>query len=474
MLGLLTVSLAFQTAFGAVLGGRVAIGKRNTVSGTAVVHLDTNTGTPQKLAANFIYGIPDTPDQIPDHFYTDIGFNFGRAGGAQTPSTGWLGGYAQYTPRFQSALSNYNTCRKYGARFNLLLHDLWGADSTEPSTAPFPGDNGDWTNYDNFLTQLLSDMQANGMTSGIVFDIWNEPDGSNFWARPQSQWIQMWGRCYYRLKQDYPGAVISGPSMAGSPDSGDTWWTNWASFIAQNGSVPDQYSWHMESGGGDMQSSVATYQSILANVGLPTNAQVNINEYGVFDEQVPSGGAWWISQLERVNAIGLRGNWLGGSSLHDFMAGLVGKPDAGTVNYNATGGGYWPAAEFQVYKYYAQNMTGYRVATDATSNLNGEVYAVVGSDRVRLLAGARIATGDWAIQLSNLSALGLPTSGTLNIHTYRFEGNATNHFQEYDQPTDLGVVGHQYSGDTVTFPIWSTEPTTSLAFEFSLIPEGWI
>jgi hypothetical protein len=222
----------------------------------------------------------------------------------------------------------------------------------------------------------------------------------------------------------------------------------------------------MEGGSGDMQSSVATYKTILTNAKLATDHVVNINEYAISNEQVPSGGAWWISQLERVNAIGLRGNWLSTGALHDFMAGLLGKPNAGTSSYSSTAGGYWPAAEFNVYKYYYNNMTGYRAATDPTSDLHGEVYAVVDSDRVRLLVGDRVATGTWYINLSSLSSIGLPASGTLNIHTYRFDGSS-NHFQEFDYPTDLGVVGHSYSGDQVSFPIYSTETYSALAFEFS-------
>lgn len=229
----------------------------------------------------------------------------------------------------------------------------------------------------------------------------------------------------------------------------------------------------MEGGGGDMQSSMATYKSILATYGLATDKVVNINEFAVYSEQVPSGGAWWISQLERVNAIGLRGNWLSKGELHDFMAGLLGKPNAGTSSYSATADGYWPAAEFQVWKYYATNMTGYRVQTDPTADKNGEVYAVVDTDRVRLLVGARVATGTWNINLTDLTALGLPASGTLNIHTYRFDGSS-NHFQKYDSSIDLGVYGHPYSNNQVTFPIMSTESYTALAFEFSRTVGGTI
>lgn len=46
---------------------------RWTPDAVAVVDLAVNRGEPQHYASGVIYGIPDTPDQIPDHFYTDIG-----------------------------------------------------------------------------------------------------------------------------------------------------------------------------------------------------------------------------------------------------------------------------------------------------------------------------------------------------------------------------------------------------------------
>ena len=58
------------------------------VSGTSIVNLSNNTGYAENLASGFIYGIPDTPNQIPDHFYTEMGFNYARAGGAQVPAPG--------------------------------------------------------------------------------------------------------------------------------------------------------------------------------------------------------------------------------------------------------------------------------------------------------------------------------------------------------------------------------------------------
>jgi hypothetical protein len=90
-----TLYLAFLCAT-SVLGVPNALVKRQ--SGTSVVNLSNNTGIPQHLASGVLYGIPDTPNQIPDHFYTDMGFNYARAGGAQIPAPGrgWIWGFTEY------------------------------------------------------------------------------------------------------------------------------------------------------------------------------------------------------------------------------------------------------------------------------------------------------------------------------------------------------------------------------------------
>ena len=368
--------------------------------------------------------------------------------------------------RFASAISNYHTAREYGAPFIFLIHDLYGADGTQNSSTPYPGDNGDWTYWDDYLSHFISDIKSNDATSGLVIDIWNEPDlGTVFWGRTQDQYLQMWGRTYYRLREAFgTGVQLSGPATAGEPLTSNTWWTAWASFVAQNKSVPDQYAWHMEGGGGDLLSAHGGLVSILAQYGLPQKP-ININEYSTYAEQVPSGSAWWIAQLERINANGLRGNWLSGWQLHDFLASLLGKtgmPDT----YSKTGTGYYPNGDYQVYKYYAQSMTGHRVGTTPSSDLALDVYGTVGTDSVRLLVGVRIQTGTWYLTVNSLSSVGLPTSGTLNIHTWGFPFD--DYYGEVDGPNDLGTVGHTYSGNSVTFPIYQTDKNTAYAFEFAV------
>lgn len=311
-------------------------------------------------------------------------------------------------------------------------------------------------------------MKANNMVSGVIWDSWNEPDlGTVFWGRSQQQYLQMWGRTYAKVRAAFGTNVpISGPSTSSEPSTNNDWWKNFASFVKTNGTVPDQWAWHMETGGGSMTGSFGGLQTILKQYGLPQKP-VNINEYAVFNEQVPSGAAWWIAQLERVNAIGLRGNWLSANQLHDFLASLLSKPGAPNT-YSATGTGYYTNGEYQVYKYYAKSMTGYRVGTTVSSDYILDAYATVDKTNkvARVLVGSRLQSGTWYVRLDNLSSLGLPTSGSLNIHTLGFPDKG--HYGQVDAPNDLGYYAHDYSGNSVTFPIYQTDKTTAYAFDFAL------
>jgi hypothetical protein len=89
------------TTFASLLLAGTALGspaqqKRDTV--TAQVNFANNTGKPQHLASGILYGLPDTANQIPTKFYTDMGFNYNRAGGAQVPAPGrgWIWGLNEY------------------------------------------------------------------------------------------------------------------------------------------------------------------------------------------------------------------------------------------------------------------------------------------------------------------------------------------------------------------------------------------
>jgi hypothetical protein len=293
----------------------------------------------------------------------------------------------------------------------------------------------------------------------------------------------MWGRTFARIRDAWPGVYISGPSSSSVPSVSSTWWNNFLGYVAKNDAIPDQWSWHMETHTHDLDSDHGALHTLLSTYGLPER-QISINEYAVRDQQVPAGAAWFISQCERHRAYGLRGNWLSGWELHDYMASLLGKPNAGTDDYSPTEAGYYPNGEYQVYKYYALSMTGTRVGTMRSGDTFLDAFATVGSDKLRVLVGVRPSGGEgtWTLTLNDLSALGFSSSGTVNIQTYGFpfpgaydEVTAYVHLHSFvgdstdpARPTNLGIASHSYSGDLVSFKIYNTDISRAYAFEIDL------
>ncbi|KAF2014204.1 glycoside hydrolase family 39 protein [Aaosphaeria arxii CBS 175.79] len=439
-----------------------------SVSGSAVVFLDQQTGETQQLASGWIYGIPDSPDQIPDKFYTEVGFRYGRGGGSQLPDTrGWYRSKADYDARFQSTLSNYRTTRKYGGNFICLPSALWGADGGQPPDAPYPGDDGDWSSWDELLATWIKDAKANDMLEGLVFDIWNEPDLKFFWNRSREQWLQLWSRSYHVLRREVPGVRISGPCFSTAPEADNEWWQEYLAFVKTDNSIPDEWSWHMEQGYGNLTDGMASFRKLLDQHSIPESGVVNINEYAIWAEQVPSGAVWFISQLERENAIGLRGNWAMAGALHDFLAGLVSKPGAGTKDYSITAGGYFPTAEYHVYKYYGSEMKGQRLKTAANATTDGEVFAVKGSNKLRILAGTRNAKGDWAIDLKGGETLGYTDGTEVEVRVLEFIGT-DDHLAEGDGPKNLQSRRLKWQGGQLRLEIHQENPLSAYAFEIAL------
>ncbi|KAJ7912104.1 glycoside hydrolase family 39 protein [Mycena leptocephala] len=432
----------------------VDLESRQSASQITTVDLAVNWGTPIHRASGVLYGVPNTKSQIPSTFYTSIGFNYLSAGGAQFSSSGWI--FGGYTARFQDVLSNFQTARQFNAQFILKMSDLWGTDGTQGSNGVYPGANGDFTEYDAYLTQLVKDLKANGMTTNIKLLIWNEPDLTLFWNAPQAQYFATWS---HAVKANLPGVPIAGPALANMPNSGNTWWTGFLTRAKADGTAPDVYTWHHEGSSTDINNDLQTSQPAMVNLlnsfGL-TIGEFVIDEYANVAEQNPSSAAWWIARFERFNMSGLRGNWLSGANLQDFLSGLLWK----------SGSTYFSNGEWQVYKYYATSMTGHRVATTGSTDRLMDNFAVVARTlSASLSAGDLLPVRTYSLQIKNLSALGLATAGTISVRTRQFSFAGTQG-QEGD-PTDLGLVSHTYTGNVLSFPIFQTDTVTTWAFEFS-------
>ncbi|WP_369368159.1 RICIN domain-containing protein [Streptomyces sp. CG4] len=401
------------------------------------VDFATAGGAPTYRASGMIYGMTPNGSLPQDHFFKDIKWHFMRAGGAQLNSGGYGTSLADYQTRWNATLAQYKRTAALGGTFVLLPHDLWGADST--TSQGWPGDNGDWTKFDNFVTQLINDVKANQMT--VEWDLWNEPDGRGFWAPSQSQYLQMWSRFYAKVRAAFPAQLIVGPSMAGQPTSSNTWWTTYLTYVKAHNVAPDIYSWHDEPA--DPVPGVASANSTLAAAGLTATRPYQINEYAALSQQNPGGGAWFIGRLERAGADGLRGNWASGTNLHDYEANLLTKNSSGQ---------YLPLGEWFMYRYYG-SQTGNIVNLTPGAATDGLATKDNAAKNAKILLGSNGNTGNVTVNLTSLNTTSVVESGKVRAVVQRvpYNGGAAVTGPETISDTTLTVGNNAAS---VSIP-WS-------------------
>lgn len=227
--------------------------------------------------------------------------------------------------------------------------------------------------------------------------------------------------------------------MANAPGLENENWLTWLPSVVGNNTVPDHYSWHQI---GVWERSpdlnIPDFNTMLVNSGAPRRP-IDNNEYAWPSEQNPANTVWYISQFERHEIRALRANWGSGSGLHNWMANLV----------YSTNGTYYPNGEWQVYKYYA-GMTGERLVTTASADIQFDVFATRQGNSVKVLAGTRTVRAPYEISITNLTQTGLKADGNINVHVYQFDWDSPE--GEIEGPVDLGLKSYTYNSDVVGFP----------------------
>ncbi|GLX05004.1 cellulose binding domain-containing protein [Microbispora sp. NBRC 16548] len=417
------------------------------------VNFSVAGGSPTYRASGWIYGMTENGANPPDNYFTDVKFRYMRAGGAQLDSPGgWVSG--KYDRRWNATRAQLLRTQSLGGQFVLLVHDLWGADGYPISR--FPGDNGNWADYDAFLTRLIDDVRATGAPAQgntVQWDLWNEPNITLFWNRPQSQYFEMWKRAYQRIRAAFPSHLIVGPSFAGVPSTGG-WWTQYLDYVKANNVVPDIVSWH--SLPGDPVANVATANTTLDSRGIAHARPYQINEYGASNEQNPADGAWYIARLERAGADGLRANWAGGSNLHNDLANLL--------THNSSGQ-YQPKGEWWVYRFYG-SQTGQIASVTPSSNY--DAFATKTSGTAKILLGGGRTTGNIAVNLQRLDT----TSGIVQNNQVRVlvERIPYNNGGAVTGPVTVSNTVATLSGNSTTINL----PHTAVddTFTITLLPPG--
>jgi len=321
---------------------------------SVTLDMATTQGAPTYLASGFIYGIAQDGSQPSDALLTDIkvrGLRAGRGVVDQECSTQTSG---LETTNFGVIQAYYEKAKAIGANFRILVSDDYGYVS-----CPIPGDGGDWTQFTTFMSQLIAEVQAAGMTgSDVLWELWNEPDVSIFWSGTQAQWLATWQHAYQQVRAAIPGAVIEGPSLATGP--GGSWMNAFLDYAKANDVVPDYITWHEEGGGADPVADLATINSGLTTRGITGVKGFDVNEYGTTSEQNPGHSAWYLARFDRAGLQGLRGNWADGTAFFSNMADLV------AANWQ-------PNSQYWIYKRYA-DQTGLRTSVTAGTQVDAVAY----------------------------------------------------------------------------------------------------
>jgi len=358
------------------------------------INFASPSGVPAYRASGFIYGLSENGTTPALNLQSDIKVKFIRAGGAQLdcPDGGYVNG--QYPRRWNSVKDYYARTKAIGATFILLTHDLWGADAV-CNVPHWPGDDGDWMPFTDFMTQVINDAKANGMAGpDVQWDIWNEPDlvtPVQFWGRSQAQYLEMWKRAYLQIRAAIPNAVIVGPSTAGQPALGWAWFNTYLDYVKANNVVPDYMSWHQLIPDSDPQTSKNELDEMLSLRGMSVQGY-QVNEYGSNPtEQEPGPSAWYLGRFERLGIDALRANWGMGGGLYTGMGDLVTGSDQ-------------PMASWWTYKRYA-DMTGTLVAVAAGRKVDGVAATDAGAKRAIVVLGSRSGvSGAVTVQFNNITS----------------------------------------------------------------------
>jgi hypothetical protein len=405
------------------------------------INMSNASGAPTYRASGFIYGISQDVTTPVASLQSQINTRLMRAGGSQIgcPDGGWING--EIAPRWNFVQLYYARAVSVGATYVMILPGLWGADGvcTVPS---YPGDNGDWTQYLSFLNEVIADVKAAGMTgSNVQWDIWNEPDGSFWGGRSQSQYLDMWKLGYQTIRAALPNAVITGPSTAGQPNSSSTWWATYLTYIKANNVIPDYLGWHDEAGGNDPVMDANNLNTMLTADGITAPA-FEVNEYGAYgEEQQPGPSAWYIARYERSGiALAARGNWgmVGETpSLYDTMGWLV------TSDTDETMGQWW------VYQRYAEQ-TGLQTEITPSAHIDGTVFQDSSAKHSSAVIGNKSGgpTGNIDVTYTNIPTW-LVSSGKTNVQLERMP--STNAY--VDAPIEVSNSAVTVSGNSITVTI---------------------
>lgn len=369
-----------------------------------VVDLRDTLGRPTYAATGFLHGLSQDGTQPSDALLRPLKPQLFRGGGSTLPGGGWGGGgYQAYAVRWRNVVDRFRRASSgpLCAEYCIVLSDLWGAEgvSLKPGD-PYPGDGGDWSNYEQFLIQVVNDVKAAGMRPNqIQYEIWNEPDFSEvYFPRPQAQYEELWRRGVRTIRRLDPHARITGPTFTRLTTTGPSWhMDDWLDMVTRSGTAPDILSWHDLIPGKDPVTQADLARDLLAERHLD-HVQLEINEYPPNTGLDPGFNAWYVARFQRSRIdYGVLAIY-GACCMFPQLDGLL----------TQEGDQFFTTGRWWLYERYA-SVTGALVSVRP----DAVVDAVAGTDprqhRARIVIGNNVGDGSSLGTLS-VTVEGIPTA----------------------------------------------------------------
>ncbi len=359
------------------------------------VDLGDSEGPAEGVGSGFLYGLTEDGSGPDDSLLAPLAPRSARGGGARLDGGGWAGdGYtagAGYQRRIESALDQARrlSTPPYDATYDLLVSDMWGADTTQAPNTVYPCTNGDCANWETFVERVARDVTASGLD--VRFDIWNEPAGAFFPPGFNTeQYYRMWDSAVRTLRRVVPDAEIVGPSLWDfSPN-------NIAPFLDHTqaaGTLPTILNWHFSH---DPVADTQTAASMLAQRGI-TGVGLTMNEYIHAPEQRAGYSAWYLARIARSGIDSASHAIWDECCAAGLLDGLLVRGGDGVLR---------PTGRWWVYRSYAE-LTGDLVRVDSS----GAADAVAAVDRARGRAGVLVGDSSGGTPAVDLTVNGIASAG---------------------------------------------------------------
>ena len=383
----------------------------NAPDTTVTVNVAQTGAAPTHVGAGYLYGLSQDGTGPADNWMQPLSPTLFRGGGARLAGDGWIGdGYTAgsgFQTRITSALDQARrvTAAPYNATYHLLVSDLYGADTTQPSNTVYPCDNGNCSNWTTFIDTVVGDVQASGLKN-VDFDVWNEPDGTGFWPRGvnSTQYFQMWDAAVREIRRLDPSAVIVGASFS---QYNSSFMQTFLSQTKTDGTLPNVLNWHF---GDDPVNDANQTTSIESSLGI-TPIPLTVNEYLLSNQQNAGNAAWW---LDRFAASGIT------AAAHAIWSDCCA---AGTLDDTIAGTGTLAAPTGQWWVYRAYGSLSGAMVSSSSGNAGIAVAAAANQSTAQanvLIGNDSGQTGTTTISVQGLGSTPWLTAGsTVHATLYR-------------------------------------------------------